>query len=307
MKNIFLILLVLMLSSCIQYEIEIPFEGDGTQIEIYLIKTEKAENFSPSKEINIEDLEDSPWLSHEKIQFYDWSAHSFYLSGEQSNSTGGNYFVLTADKQPVFTGFFYSMLMSSMPPVPSIISDFGFFTPKDVISLNRFGSEDIDGIFAETSQFRIEMENSGLLKEGIKVDLLELKRKNSSTLKYTFKVSNLDTEKIYILDPNKMGESRFHYYTNGVGLQKDNKHYWAEDFETTASDYIKSSWYYKLSPGKSITRTVTLKGYNSLPTGLVTASFNFPGASIKTSGEWRKYDGRIWLGSFRIKKELTLK
>ncbi len=111
------------------------------------------------------------------------------------------------------------MPMSSFPPpVPTIISDFGFFSPKDVIYLNNFGFEDAGGILSETSKFRTEMENSGLLKEGIKVDLLELRRKNSSTLKYTFKVTNLDVENIYILDPDKMGDSRFHYYTNGVSF-----------------------------------------------------------------------------------------
>jgi hypothetical protein len=149
------------------------------------------------------------------------------------------------------------------------------------------------------------MEKSGLLREGIAVELTGLDRVNASTLKYTFTVTNHDSENIYVMDPERMGSSRFHYYTNGVYLMQNKSYWWAENINATPSEKIAPNWYYKLSPGRSITRTVQLDGYNSLPSGEVNASFTFPGTRVN-KGEWQKNDGRIWLGSFRVETELDL-
>ncbi|MDB4584493.1 hypothetical protein N9164_15185, partial [Draconibacterium sp.] len=81
----------------------------------------------------------------------------------------------------------------------------------------------------------------------------------------------------------------------------------ATNFDATLSDEIKSTWYYKLAPGKSMTRAISLSGYDSLPTGEVSASFHFPGSYNLKEGEWKKSDGRIWIGIFRVEKELNLR
>lgn len=310
MKIINFLLLLALFWSCenkdFDFEIELPFEADGTQIEIYLVKTERLENFNPIEEVNVKVLEEIPWLAHDQIEFYDWSSHTFYLKEEQTASKGGNYFVLTADKEPVFTGFFYSSLMSSFPPLPIIVTDYNFGSPKDVLTLHRFGFIDTEGIMDNDSKYRREMENSGLLKEGIDVDLLTLKRKNSSTLIYTYMVTNNDVENIYILDPAKMGADRFHYFTNGVSFRNDDVSYHSTNLEFIASEKILSNWYFKLAPGKSITRKVTLGGFVSLPTGDVRAKFHFPGAHYLKEKEWKKSDGRIWIGDYLAETEITI-
>ncbi|MEN8117778.1 MAG: hypothetical protein ABFS16_12405, partial [Bacteroidota bacterium] len=277
MKSLALILIIFLISSCTD-EITI-YRGDGTQINIFLVKDGQLDYYNP-EETDLEslELEGSPWLKHSEIEFYDWSAHTFYLKNEKTKGNHGQYFVLKADKKPLFIGFFYSMIMSYIPSCPTILTD-GFFYPKDLISLNPYGYRQNEDLTPLNSDFRKNIENSGLLREGISVELISLKRKNSSTLTYSYKVTNLDSEKIYILDPKMMGASRFHYYTNGIYLNKGDKRYYADDFETTSSDKISSNWYFRLSPGKSITRTVELNGYTSLPTGTVKASFRFPGAS----------------------------
>lgn len=307
MKNLLFIIFIFLLSSCIQDDIEFPYKGDGTQINIYLVKDGQIDHSGTEVNLGLLEVENNPWLKHSEIEFYDWSAHIIYLDSEKEKEKhSGRYFVLKADQNPLFLGVFFPSYWSSIPQFPSIIAHDDFFYPMDVIGLGGYGFLENTTSLSNFGEFRNAMEKSGLLKEGIDVELTALKLENSSTLTYTFKVTNLDTEYIYILDPEKMGDSRFHYFTNGVGLRKGDKYYWAHDFETTASENIKSSWYYKLSPGKSVSRTVTLKGYDSLPTGEVTANFSFPGANIKTSGEWRKYDGRIWIGDFRVETELTL-
>jgi hypothetical protein len=83
-------------------------------------------------------------------------------------------------------------------------------------------------------------------------------------------------------------------------------YYNAEDFETTASDFIRHRWYARLVPGKSMTRTVTPGGYKPLPSGNVNTRFRFPGNNRLDAGEWKQSDGRIWVGAFNAEAELNL-
>jgi len=306
MKNLFFLLIIFIFSSCIDDDVDYRKEGDGTQINIFLVKDYQIEPEQTKVELTNLELENVPWLKHADIEFYDWSSHIFYLNNEKERAKySGKYFLVKADNEPLFLGYFISPLSSSMLYFPSILAWDNMFLPNDVAKIGGFGNfhkKDMDS----NVKFKKSMENAGLLKKGIEVDLIDLKRKNSTTLKYSFKVTNLDTESIYILDPDKMGSSRFHYYTNGVNIQKDSKYFWPNDFDSTPSDKINLSWYHKLAPGSSVTRTVSQNGYTNLPTGEVKASFVFPGASLKKSGEWRKSDGRIWLGEFWVEKELII-
>lgn len=308
MKKLLSLLLFAALLSCDETELEFPFDGDGTQIEIYLVKEDAMDYYNPEYDLLQNDLEAEPWLRHSEIEFYDWSSHTFYLKNKKTKSNySRRYFSVTADEDPLITGFFYSSIMSYFPSTGAvIIANDGLFYPEDVLCLQGFGETRNSNSLKENSGFRQAMENSGLLKEGISVELLDVNKANNTTLKYTFKVTNLDTEPIYVMDPQKMGTERFHYFTNGVSLFKGDEHFHAEDFETTASDFIRQRWYARLVPGKSMTRTVTLGGYNPLPSGNVTARFRFPGNNRLDAGEWKQSDGRIWVGTFNAEAELSL-
>lgn len=305
MKNLVLVLLIGLFWSCAEGEYE-NYRNEDSDVNIYLVKEGQLEINSSEFDLNLLELESTPWIKDADIEFYDWSAHSFYLRKEtEKRGYSGRHFVVTSGQKRFFAGIFFPMEMSSFPALASISPEDGFFSPGDVVRFGRFGYFR-PGNLNENKEFKAELISSGILREGIDVEIIALKRENSSTLKYTYRVTNIETENIYILDPDKMGTSRFHYYTNGVGLNKDDNYYWARDFESTPSDIIENSWYHKLLPGSSITRTVELNGYNSLPTGKVKATFRFSGADIKRSGEWKKADGRIWLGDFVTEKELNL-
>jgi len=43
----------------------------------------------------------------------------------------------------------------------------------------------------------------------------------------------------------------------------------------------------------------------SIPSGKVKCSFSFPGSNMK-SGEWKKSDGRVWIGDYYVEKELEI-
>jgi len=252
-------------------------------------------------------LEEKPWVKSSDIEFYDWSAHAFYLNKEveKSKHSAGN-FVVTSEDKRLFIGVFWPMYMSSIPMIPAIMPEDDWWYPKDVIRFNSFGWH-FPGNLENNEEFKSELIKDGLLREGIKVEIVKLIRINSSTIEYTFRLTNLDSGNIYIIDPNKMGAARFHYYTNGVGIQQNNKYFWPNDFATKESDKINANWYYKLKPGESIQRSVKMDGYTNLPTGRVTASFQFPGAHYLKSREWKKPDGRIWIGSYLTENEITIR
>ena len=248
-------------------------------------------------------LEKTPWISQHEISFYDWSAHTFLLKTDKPREKfSGRYFVVKSNEEPLFVGYFFPSFMSSFPSYPSVIATDYYFYPLDVVSIDGFGgffNEKMD----ENIQFKKALIQADLFREGIQVELTGLRKKNASTVEYSYMVTNLDEDFIYVLDPVKMGANRFHYYTNGVSFVKGSTYYFSENLENTPSENIPENWYFRLSPGKSISRTVELRGFRSLPTGNFTASFTFPGASHLKSGEWKMRDGRIWVGSFYVKKE----
>jgi len=212
--------------------------------------------------------------------------------------------VLAYNEKPLFLGYFMPLWQSSIPQVPVIIAEDGIFYPSDVIPLGGFHY--LQGVNAldENEDFKTALKESGFFRKGIEVVLENVTKKNSTTIEYTYKVANRDTRKIYILDPDKMGASRFYYYTNGVSFYNGSTYYFSENLSSTPSESILPSWYYALYPGQSVTRTVELGGFRNLPSGKVTCMFSFPGANARAT-DWEKRDGRIWLGDYFVEKELA--
>ena len=309
MKKLILIFLVSFFVSCISEDVDFRGIGD-TEINIYLVEDGQLGYFTSEVNFDTISLEPTPWLKNSEIEFYDWSAHIFYLNTKKEKGKyAGRHFVVKEEfrnslqNENLFIGMFFSMYMSSIPQIPSILATDDFFTPADVVSFGHFGSY-LPGNLDNQTEFKEALLSSGLFHEGIQVEMLKIDRKSSSTLSYTIRVTNNDTRNIYVLDPNKMGAGRFHYYTNGVSLRKDNVSYYSQD-ESISSSEIKGSWYYNLAPQKSMVRTITLDGYSNLPTGEVHFHFSFPGSNVD-AGEWKKSDGRIWLGNKFIEGDVKL-
>ena len=305
MKIYFFVFLLVLFYSCNQGEIEY-YRDNNPKINIYIVKEGQLELHESITDLDTLELENNPWVQNTDIEFYDWSAQTFYLNKEvEKEKFSGRHFVVTSDDNRLFAGVFFPMYLSSLPTLPSITPDDGFFGPTDVIGFGHFGTFR-PGELDKKMTFKSELIAAGHLREGIEIELINVKKQNSKTLQYTFKITNKESDNIYVLDPDKMGSSRFHYFTNGISIMKNNMYYWPQDFQTIASETIKSQWYYKLAPGKSISRSVEIDGYTSLPDGKVKATFRFPGANLKNPSEWKKSDGRIWLGEYYCEKEITL-
>jgi len=306
MKNNFYLFVLLSIFSCSQEEMSLH-STNGNQFSIWIIKEGQLE-FRDSLsgiDLNSLTLESSPWVRSDEINLYDWSSHTFFLnSKKEKEKYSGRHFLVVSDGKRLFAGVFFPIYMSSIPSLPFISPEDGVFSPTDVIQFGQLGHQ-FTGDIENLENFRNELFLDGLLHEGIQVELISLKKKNSTTLLYSFEVTNNDNENLYILDPDKMGASHFHYITNGVWLEQNNSYYFPEQIPSTPFGLVPASWYYKLQPGRRITRTVELSGFALLPSGNVNCRFSFPGSIIK-SGEWKKYDGRIWLGDYFVEKEIEL-
>jgi len=304
MKTTFYLFIILFITSCLG-DVDSYRYNTQSDINIFLVKEGQLLVHDSDADLNSLKLESNPWVKAAEIACYDWSSHTFYLkTDKEKGKYSGRHFVVVSGDKRLFIGIFFPMYMSSFPQMPSIIPENGLFYPTDVIHFGQLGHQftgNPDGL----TDFKKALISSGLLREGIKAELIRLKKMNQNTIEYTFQVTNIDKENIYVLDPDKMGASRFHYVTNGTWFSKDNTYYFPNQVNHTPFDKVQDSWYFKLHPGEKMTREVQLSNFPSIPSGKVKCSFSFPGSTLK-SGEWKKSDGRVWIGDFYTEKELEI-
>jgi hypothetical protein len=306
MRKLIYLVVLLSILSCNQEDIH-PYQINDNQFSIWIVKEGQLEiHDSPSDiDINSLKLESTPWIKSSEIELYDWSSHTFFLNTEKEKEKySGRHFVVVSENERLFAGVFFPLYMSSMPQLPSILPMDDFFYPTDAIQFGQLGHQ-FAGDIENLGKFREELLKAGLLHEGIQVELTTVKKKNPTTILYSFEVTNHDKENLYVLDPGKMGASQFHYVTNGVWFEQNSSYYFPEQIPHTPFEIVPESWYYKLRPGQKMTRTVELTGFKLLPAGMVKCRFSFPGSIIK-AGEWKKLDGRIWLGDFFVEKAIDL-
>lgn len=304
MKTYFYPLFILLFTSCLG-DVENYRSNSQADVNIFLVKESQLSIQESNVDLNSIELESTPWVKSTEIEFYDWSSHTFYLNTEKEKAKySGRHFVVVSGDERLFLGVFFPMYMSSFPQMPSISPEDAIFYPKNIIHFGQLGHQ-FTGNLEEQNDFKKALISSDLLREGIKVELTSVKKKNQTTIEYTFQVTNIEKENIYVLDPDKMGASRFHYVTNGTWLSKDNTYYFPNPVNHTAFDKVQDSWYFKLRPGSTMTRNVELSNFPLLPSGKVKCSFSFPGSNMK-SGSWKKTDGRIWIGDYYVEKELEL-
>jgi len=307
MKNLLTFLFILFFVSCSKEERVFESLNTSESISIYLVKQDDLELHEANFDLSTVELESTPWVTGSDIEFYDWSAHTFYLNREvEKEKYSTRHFVVTSGEKRIFAGVFFPMYLSSIPQIPSILPEDGYFNPKDIIRFSQFGYYR-SGNLDENIEFKNVLISSGLFRAGIDVQLNEVKKLNSASLEYSFTITNNDEETLYLLDPQKMGESRFHFFTNGVSLVQNESYFWPNTLDATNTQKINSDWYVKLPTGKSISRKVKLGGFAKLPTGKVEVTFHFPGAKLTKTRSWKKPDGRIWLGDIYAKAELTLR
>ena len=113
MRNFIIILVIGVLWSCNDDESE-SYRKENSDFNIYLVKECQLEIHSSEIDLNSLVLEHIPWIKDSDIEFYDWSAHSFFLNDEiEKVKHSGKHFVVTSGQKRLFAGIFFPMHMSS--------------------------------------------------------------------------------------------------------------------------------------------------------------------------------------------------
>ncbi len=158
----------------------------------------------------------------------------------------------------------------------------------------------------DDERIRDALLKAGKLNPGPKVELTDVSviqnSEEGTILEYTFKVTNMSGETLYLPDPDKMSNELFHYYTNGISLTDVNDYrssLWSEDKTVISPEPFnswKSEWFMKVGTGQSFTRTVRLDGYSQIAESTYTCAFFYGGPLNIQKDERQLSDGRIWLG-----------
>lgn len=270
-------------------------------------------------------LKSEPWISSEDIEYYDWASHCMYLSNNKSyyipewnesdsvklfpKRWANKPFVVVSNGNRCYLGYFFATLYYYYDPLFPSIVDVGYNShgPSDIIMF-YWNRSNVDNPL-NNSEVKEALINSNLLHEGIQITLDNntirvLENKDTSTIIYTFTITNNDEDDLYILDPDKTGGEIFHYFTDGPVLYniQNNKIYYSmykEKYQPPSIYYWSPNWFTKIESMESIQRTVVLKGYPQFPSGEYVISLNYNHPICIKKEDMILADGRYWFGSTR--------
>jgi len=271
------------------------------------------------KDVPIENLvlDDVPWISDDDIEFYDFSSHCIYLKKDKSyylNYYKGVYkplklhlinkpFVVTAGSKKCYIGALHSLLLSSFPVGP-YIDDFSFYSyyPSDVLHIESDIQNEHDT--RNDSEVKECLIKNNKYHAGLEFELKDIKlieNSDISTLEYSIKITNIDTDDLMVIDPDKMGSGLFHYFTNGPVLKNENHWgYYESSQKVVTSPEPYNSWDYNwftlVKSKQSIERTIRLKGYPYLPYNRFKCFMSFANPATIPKNNRNINGTRIWIG-----------
>lgn len=238
-------------------------------------------------------------ISQKDILFYDRSAHLIYLKNDFELNQNITDFNVMISRETIYHGIIFSCSLSSMPTSPYYITDC-FLYGKNIIEVGHYGeSNDL----RDDPRIMEAFENSKLLRNGIscKIDKVEIQSfENNSQVKCTITIQNNDRFNYYILDPQKMGDLDFNYFTGGLTLQ---------NMDTRLPHLLRWSVYSGtwskidvddlslLKKESKVTYTFQSSDYHKMEPGRYSARFRFCGTEQCTPdiNLNQKY-GRVWVG-----------
>ncbi len=247
------------------------------------------------------------------IDYYDFSTHIVYL--KENNRLEGDYDKLhgariLVDGTEIYPLKIHELYYSSSPIGPHIMpsndyfEDFAFRISYNYdFSGSGIGTDDprpdprIIAVLKKHNKYRagLSLENESITLQGNEVKLI-------------FKLRNLDNQSYYHLDPNKMGENLFHYFTNGLvffdaqvpGYQSNK----IPHEQPISHNHWSLDWMSVIGGNETKTFEFTYP-FENVPTDRdLRFSYNFPSLerSITQRSDLIQGNGRIWLGSVGMEK-----
>lgn len=248
--------------------------------------------------------------SFNDFELYDSSTHILYFKKNhpEFDSIKAAPFIFYADTVKIYNGVFWPGYASSIPSVPFVTSN-PLSYPNYTL---RFQCSNLSPSDPRNDLRLISaLSTRNILHTGLSVKINSLVI-NGTYVSFSFIVKNNDQDDLLIPDPDKMGINLFHYFTNGLCFfNKDlaQKYYCNIDPQSPASwNSWKIEWLSLLKSGDSKLIAINYTLDSPLGTGNYIASFDFPGLSHQIlTDQLFQENGRIWLGSVSVSKQITVK
>jgi len=251
------------------------------------------------------------------IDFYDVSTHMIYLKKKLPylEKVGFDYGMMSVhvDKDEIYKCPFHPSYSSYL--LPGVIISSPPFNKEDIIRIDfiQFLDENHEPTVTDPRNDKriiAALKKYRQYHEGLHCELKSCNYSNGK-LVLNMELYNPDTFNYYYLDPNKMGVGLFHYFTNGPTFWNISytKSYTHQETVTHPEpwDSWKKEWLTLIKSGEHKNISITYNHFDMMPAGKYKMSFGFPGLNYGISQkDLILKDGRIWMGSIGIEKDVTI-
>ena len=239
-------------------------------------------------------------ITENEIFFYDSTTHFLFLKNNLDLNQEASGFSVFVNNDVIYSGIFYSCILSTPPPETFFISDCLLYG-QNVIDIGYYPYS-ID--LRNDPKIINALEESGLLQSGLtcEIDSIHVNSlENSSEVICKITITNQDMIPYYILHPNSMGELNFNCYTGGLSFQNiDTKSGSFFRWSVLNPDYANLTMDdFLLLPEKSeVSFTFKSSDYHKMVKGYYNATFRFCGLKYNVAQfELIQHNGHIWLGT----------
>lgn len=152
---------------------------------------------------------------------------------------------------------------------------------------------------------RTALIDAGVYHAGLSIELDAIDAVNVldgggySSVEYTFTVTNNDVDALYVMDPEILGDSVYHQWTNGVAFYGLNTGSYHQRVHVGAGAEIPGwspDWYTRVPSGGSMTRRTVVQNIELLIPGDYLAVITYTAPATVPANLIRQEDGRYWLG-----------
>lgn len=264
-------------------------------------------------------INDSFVYNYTQIDFYDFSQHLVYLKdGNTFSYSKEGTFRVFANKSEIYTGKILSMSSSTIGDKPVIECEPSFFNDY-IIAISFFQITDSTGKFLNNdprgdSRIIEALKKYNQYFNGLSCTIDTINFTSNKNVTVSLVLTNNDNINYYYLDPKKMGNNLFHYFTNGLYTFDNNNYgcnyFFNKDSVERPKPYINSwdkNWLSLLESKESTKITISYNNFKPLSKGTYNMFFDFPGLSWVEKKALQQENGRIWLGNLNMKKKITIK
>lgn len=272
--------------------------GSGLIFISFLFSCESDNDINLKDEFKIE-FNDGTVITERNIAFYDSSTHLLFLKNDFELNPNVSDFNVLVENDTIYHGIIYPCEQSVPPHIPFHISNC-FHYGNNIIEMGFYGAS---GDLRNDPRILNAFENSNLLHNGIscKIDNIEINSfDNYSQVICTITLTNYDNINYYTLDPEKMGDLDFNYFTDGLTMQNmDTKlsHPLRWSVQSGTWSNITMDDLSLLKKGSEVTYTFQSSDYYKMEPGKYSTRFRFCGTKHCTPDfKLNQKNGRVWVG-----------